>query len=157
MRRIVAAAIVCTFAALFGTSEASAQLQSGFGFGTGLIQSRAAFGATGIRGRGGRPGLPYFAQFPPVYYSGIVRRPYGISPFAAPAGIRPVELDVAPVKVDPATIVNPYFNGLQNADVEEVPAVQGSGNKSASVVKNPFFNNVPESSGITRQASFDAN
>ena len=129
MRRIVAAAIVCTFAALFGTSEASAQLQSGFGFGTGLIQSRAAFGATGIRGRGGRPGLPYFAQFPPVYYNGIVPRPYGFSPFALPPGIAPAEI-IAP---NPVTISNPFFgNEIAPVSNEQDAIIEGTdsnGNK----------------------------
>jgi len=30
---------------------------------------------------------PYFAMFPPVYYSGITPRPYGFSPFAYPPGV----------------------------------------------------------------------
>ena len=42
---------------------------------------------------------PYFAQFPPVYYSGIVRRPYGISPYAAPPGIVPTPFTYCPPSV----------------------------------------------------------
>lgn len=50
---------------------------------------------------------PYFAKFPPVYYNGIVRRPYGISPYAAPAGTMPVEMTVHP---EPETVANPYYD-----------------------------------------------
>ena len=50
---------------------------------------------------------PYFASFPPVHYdSNIVRRPYGVSPFAAPPGIAPVEMQFP---ASPTTVVNPYF------------------------------------------------
>ena len=62
--------------------------------------------------------MPYFAKFPPVYYSGIVKRPYGISPFATPPGIIPTELQVAVPK--PVTISNPFFNN----DIEEIDTIQ---------------------------------
>jgi hypothetical protein len=43
---------------------------------------------------------------PPVYYEGIVKRPYGISPFAAPPGVLPVEMTI---KVEPKTVLNPLY------------------------------------------------
>jgi hypothetical protein len=76
----------------------------GFGFGGGL-QERAE-------------DLPYFAKFPPVYYSGKVKRPYGISPYAAPPGIVPVEMNT-PVPVA-RKVTNPYFND----EMEEVQEVE---------------------------------
>ena len=64
---------------------------------------------------------PYFAKFPPVYYSNIVRRPYGISPYAAPPGIMPVEM-MAP-EVEREVVKNPYVEQpLQPApDVQATP------------------------------------
>jgi hypothetical protein len=49
---------------------------------------------------------PFFALYPPVYYSkDIVARPYGVSPFAAPPGIVPVEMGA----IVPLHQSNPYF------------------------------------------------
>jgi hypothetical protein len=47
--------------------------------------------------------LPYFALFPPVYYSYPVARSYGYSPFAYPPGT--VTPEVAP---GPVEFINPY-------------------------------------------------
>lgn len=157
MRKIVAASIAFSIAALFTATEANAQINSGFGFGVGIGQAGIGARFPGFANFGTarrRAGLPYFAQHPPVYYSGIVRRPYGISPFAAPAGIRPVELDVAPVRVNPVKIVNPYAKGVQPISGKEVKKKAGMKNRSAKVV-NPFFNHLPESQSITRHASFE--
>lgn len=106
--------------------------------------------------------VPYFALHPPVYYSEqIVRRPYGISPFAAPPGIIPTEMIVAP---EPIVIVNPYINPM-GAEVlpeqpkklkkpaqpkkpqpkkndkkgDEVKAVKGDDSQINVVIKNQFF------------------
>ena len=165
MRKIVAASIAFSIAALFASSEASAQITSGFGFGTGLSQARAGIGSgfpfPGFARFGGarREGLPYFAKFPPVYYSGIVRRPYGISPFAAPSGIRPVELDVAPVRHHAVKIINPYATGSKKASKAKVEK-KAEPNQSTKVVApkrmvNPFFDRGIESQGITRHASYE--
>jgi len=54
--------------------------------------------------------LPYFAKHPPVHYSDqIVRRPYGVSPYAAPAGVVPAEYYLQEASAPPKLIVNPYF------------------------------------------------
>ncbi|MCC6494142.1 MAG: hypothetical protein IT424_14105 [Pirellulales bacterium] len=53
--------------------------------------------------------VPYYAAFPPVYYSYPVARTYGYSPFAYPPGVMTPDIDV----VEPAVIENPYFNGEQ--------------------------------------------
>lgn len=94
-------AVVATL--LLGQSESQAQVYAG-GY-----QFAAGYGACGHQpfARGfQREQPPYFAKFPPVYYSHIVKRPYGISPFAAPSGIRPVEMDMP----EPITVQNPYVD-----------------------------------------------
>jgi len=160
MRKIVAASIAFSIAALFTATEVNAQLSSGYGFGAGLGQAGigARFPFPGFATFGSanrREGLPYFAKHPPVYYSGIVRRPYGISPYAAPSGIRPVELDVAPVRINPVKVINPYAGEVQQASREEpLEMKENKDNRSAKVV-NPFFNRLPESQGITRHASYE--
>lgn len=168
MRKIVAASIAFSIAALFASSDASAQLNysQGYGFGAGVGQSRgigARFPFPGFASGGSatrRAGLPYFAQFPPVYYSGIVRRPYGISPFAAPAGIRPVELDVAPPRIHPVKIVNPHVRGKHIPKEKAASTEKAGKNQSAKLIvpkriTNPFFDNAVESQGITRHASYE--
>ena len=53
------------------------------------------FGGCGFGGYGygmpynvyGQDSIPYFALYPPVYYSHPVPRPYGFSPFAYPPGV----------------------------------------------------------------------
>jgi len=50
--------------------------------------------------------VPYYAAFPPVYYSAPVPRTYGYSPFAYPPGVRTPDLPVA--KVVAQEIINPY-------------------------------------------------
>ena len=123
---------------------------SGFGnrgFGFGFSQ----FG-TGLQNRQVRP--PYFAEFPPVYYSGIVRRPYGISPFAAPAGVVPVELNHA-VQVQPKVVGNPYFKRDNAAPVSAMESVKenpaSTENKSTKVIDSD------EEIGSILNASYDLN
>lgn len=48
--------------------------------------------------------IPYYALYPPVYYSYPVARPYGYSPFAYPPGTRTPEV----VKPEPLTIKNQF-------------------------------------------------
>jgi len=49
--------------------------------------------------------IPYFAQHPPVYYSYVVPRPYGFSPYAYPETVMTPER--APL-AKPATLINPF-------------------------------------------------
>jgi hypothetical protein len=48
--------------------------------------------------------IPYYALYPPVYYSYPVPRPYGYSPFAYPPGTRTPEI----CKPEPLTIKNEF-------------------------------------------------
>ena len=115
----LSAAVVATCFAMCG--EANAQ-NYGYRFGVGLnyANNRPLLRNRGLRRNfvGGaiiaHPGIapravepPFFAMYPPVYYDKmIVRRPYGVSPYAAPPGIVPVEMNVV---VPPQVQKNPYF------------------------------------------------
>ncbi len=73
-RRIVFCVGVCVTLAGWN-STAKAQWGGGFGCGFGLPWSAYSLSTP-----------PYFAIFPPVYYSHVTPRPYGFSPFAYPGG-----------------------------------------------------------------------
>ncbi len=154
---ILAFAVV---ALVFTTTDASAQhFTNGYNFGAGVQQSarrnfRSNFGGGCFAGNFGYRGVgitdrvsepPYFAKFPPVYYSGIVRRPYGVSPYAAPAGIAPVELNMPVSVAPPVTIRNPYANNsqpvsaLQEQPVRAKKADATKLNNKTTKVTNPFF------------------
>lgn len=115
-------ALACPAGHVFG----QAGYIQGYGFGLG-----ANFGGFGP-GFGGFAGSsfqepPYFARHPPVYYSHIVPRPYGISPYAAPPGIVPTEMRVQ-VKREPLTVVNPYYDSAPsslNSAPAGMPSVDG--------------------------------
>ncbi|HMP78911.1 MAG TPA: hypothetical protein PKD54_05625, partial [Pirellulaceae bacterium] len=82
-----------------------------------------------------REDLPYFAKFPPVHYSGIVPRPYGISPYAAPPGIMPVEMMV-PAPTAPAVIKNPFYVPQPKEDAVEVPPTRPASGVNESAQQN---------------------
>lgn len=152
--------ILLTLALAFGAfaftsmteSTADAQINgynNGYGFGAGLFfgdrfdQSRRFRGNRGFRGpvfNNGHIGIlrrveepPYFAKFPPVYYSHIVKRPYGVSPYAAPPGIAPVEMSFP---APPVTISNPYFD-QEAAPVSSESAEPADTNDDVTWVINP--------------------
>ncbi len=112
MKKLMLSLAAVAMACFSGSPAVEAQVyQSGYEFGTGL-QFGGIHGGFNCGNTFSRPreGLPYFAQYPPVYYSHIVRRPYGISPFAAPPGIVPVEMTIPAVIADPTVIKNPFFD-----------------------------------------------
>ncbi|MCH7726457.1 MAG: hypothetical protein IH991_08275 [Planctomycetes bacterium] len=76
--------------------------------------------------------IPYFAQHPPVYYSDIVPRPFGYSPYALPPGIAPVEV----VKEAPKAqeVINPYFRPKKEKATLDKTAVA-----VPQVIENPFY------------------
>ncbi len=106
MKRMLILAIAAVAMVFTTSTDASAQsYNNGYAFGTGVGQAFCGgFGGS----RFAAP--PYFAQHPPVYYSGIVRRPYGISPYAAPPGIRPVEMSVPVEAPQPLSVKNPFVD-----------------------------------------------
>jgi len=85
--------------------------------------------------------IPYFAEFPPVYYSYPVPRTYGYSPYAYP----PSFVTPDPYLAEPAVIDNPH--------AEEVAPGEAAEDKAAShrvatvkqqpkpkVIYNPYVN-----------------
>jgi len=72
--------------------------------------------------------VPYFAAFPPVYYSYPVPRTYGYSPFAYPPGVMTPELvvDSAPLQ-----IINPYVPSTQQDEAKT------QADKTASTGRQP--------------------
>lgn len=60
--------------------------------------------------------VPYYAAFPPVYYSAPVPRTYGYSPFAYPPGVMTPEL-AEPVQA--LEIINPHFKASSTSSSEE--------------------------------------
>ena len=148
MKRLLTLGIVLTAIFMFSESNANAQtMGQGYQFGVGINNATCVndINRYGYFGYGRYPDnsisrefrrdqAPFFARFPPVYYSHVVKRPYGISPYAAPAGIMPVEMGMKP---EPLSITNPFFK--PNA----APAKAKSKNKSKSNdkmtwIKNPY-------------------
>lgn len=118
-------AVVCAFAFSFASIPADVNGQCCSQ--NSLLAQSFAFRS------GGRvitPNPPYFALHPPVYYEGIVKRPYGISPFAAPPGVLPAEMTV---KVEPKTVLNPYFDRGENAS----PAINSPSNAIDAPIMMP--------------------
>ncbi|MEX0678469.1 MAG: hypothetical protein WD063_15420 [Pirellulales bacterium] len=114
-------AVGILLAAGFNASQASAQVLGPGAYGLGFFN----YGDTNY---GGNYRIPYYALFPPVYYSYPVARPYGYSPFAYPPGTVTPE---ATQKVAPVEYRNPF-----------VPQrASSTGDKSASLPRmydNPF-------------------
>ncbi len=97
-------------------SKADAQFISGGGYGLGFFN----YGNTGVY----MERIPYYALYPPVYYSYPVPRPYGYSPFAYPPGTPTPEL--AP-REQAAEYINPFV------PKKAAPAVDRSARVTAPV------------------------
>ena len=133
MIRILAVAIaVVAFSFMTDLSAQAQTYAGGYQFGAGLDQINCGLG---VRNYTPREQLPYFAKYPPVYYSHIVKRPYGISPYAAPAGIAPVELS-APAPA-PVSIKNPFFGKELSPAKVDVKESEVKINKSTMII-NPY-------------------
>jgi hypothetical protein len=105
------------------TSSAHAQFLSGGGYGLGFFNYGQNDGFNQNR-------IPYYALYPPVYYSYPVARPYGYSPFAYPPGT------MTPQAAPQAAAVE-YRNPFVPSDSNPQPAAD----KSASVPRtyiNPY-------------------
>jgi hypothetical protein len=82
---------------------------------------------------------PYYALFPPVYYSYVVPRTYGYSPFAYPPGV--MTPDLIPVK--PLVVNNPY--------VPSKPQAAPTSDRTASMGKM-YYNPFVKQAGIASNA-----
>lgn len=148
MKRLIAiaAALAAIVICSEGTTQAQTQLHRG-GFPYPGRSVQQGFGGANLFGSFQRPReqAPYFAQFPPVYYSHVVKRPYGISPYAAPAGVVPAEFFVPAPVSKPMVVNNPYFKGGNSIDgklkidTKVKSPVKAKKNKVAGWQSNPFF------------------
>ncbi len=122
--------VACLTLGAWLSSPAPAQAQIlGGGFGAGGFNGGLGLGFFNY-GAGSYQRPPYFAMFPPVYYSYAVPRPYGYSPFAYPPGVTTPEV-LQPSGA--AEYRNPFTPGKGEAPV--------SSDKTASVARtyfNPF-------------------
>jgi hypothetical protein len=91
--------VVCgtLLVASLSASSAKAQFMSGGGYGLGFFN----YGNTGLYFER----IPYYALYPPVYYSYPVARTYGYSPFAYPPGTMTPQ---AAPSAAAAEYINPY-------------------------------------------------
>lgn len=112
MRRILLTAAVAV-AGLGAAARAEAQCGTGYGFGYGGY----GWGAWDIGRLYGvlAQNVPYYAAFPPVYYSVPVPRTYGYSPFAYPPGVMTPEVVIS----EPLSINNQYYSGATEAKTAE--------------------------------------
>ena len=97
-RTLLLAVAAAASAGAAGRAEAQCGYGGGYGFGAWDIGRLYGVLAQNV---------PYYAAFPPVYYSQPVARTYGYSPFAYPPGTMTPEV----VTSEPLSIVNPFFSG----------------------------------------------
>ncbi len=125
-------------------SEAKAQFLSGGGYGLGFFN----YGNTGYMDR-----IPYYALYPPVYYSYPVARTYGYSPFAYPPGTMTPE--VRP-QVKAAEYINPFVPKEASPVLDRSTRVAKPRNpvRVAKTYINPFVDNplVDSATGASTQA-----
>jgi hypothetical protein len=161
MKRLFVLFTLAVMVATVFVEPADARGRGGRGFGRGAGCGIGGLGFVG--GFGGDCGwdlaelyrellnnVPYFALHPPVYYSGVVPRTYGYSPFAYPPGVMTPDLACV---VQPVTINNPYVPSA----TPSAPAATGSSDRAAEapkpveplVVINPY---VPQRGPIAQRA-----
>jgi hypothetical protein len=148
-RTLMMAAIVSAAGTLGGQAHAQCGPYGG-GYGFGAWDMGRLYGVMADN-------VPYFAAFPPVYYSQPVPRTYGYSPFAYPPGVMTPEVVEA---AEPQVIDNPY--------VEPVPAAEGPAMTAPNTVDqttsvspargpleilNPYVSQTGGASGMASAAS----
>ena len=132
--RYVCALIVAVVCCSFDAGEAKAQYGAYGGgcggYGYGLLDYGRLYRVLADR-------VPYYAAFPPVYYSAPVPRTYGYSPFAYPPGYATPDL-VA--EEQPVEIVNPHFKPTSNEadDQPEDKVTRTEAAPAPLVVINPY-------------------
>jgi len=99
--------MACSLAAA-GDAKAQYGLNGGCGYGYGVYDLGRLYGVLADN-------VPYYAAFPPVYYSVPVPRTYGYSPFAYPPGVMTPEVVE---NSTPVEIVNPHVKPASNSDTE---------------------------------------
>lgn len=125
-RRVILGAAVAVLLAA-GASSAKAQVFGAGAYGLGFYNYSGNY-------YGGNYRIPYYALFPPVYYSYPVARTYGYSPFAYPPGTMTPEApkqEVAPVEY-----INPLVPQRDAASPDKTAAAAGP-----RMYYNPFVKN----------------
>ena len=111
---------VVAFAFLLASAAEPVQAQGYVGCGGGGCWglNNGSFGQfDGLYRSGAIPTPPYFALHPPVYYSQMVPRTYGYSPFAYPGSVRtPDVVSAAAAKVIANPHVTPVKSKTSSAD-----------------------------------------
>jgi hypothetical protein len=134
-------------AASLCASTAKAQFLSGGGYGLGFFN----YGNTGVYFER----IPYYALYPPVYYSYPVARTYGYSPFAYPPGTMTPNAPPAAA----ATYINPYVKRKQPVATEAVDKTVTRGNRGrvrvAQTHINPFVQQASAASTAPLTARLD--
>lgn len=131
--RLVLSLVVAAACCLYSAPEAKAQYGNNCGYG---------YGGFGVYDLGRLYGVladnvPYYAAFPPVYYSAPVPRTYGYSPFAYPPGYSTPELAA---EASPLEIINPHMK-TSIETVSEEPEDQVTATPAAPaplLVLNPY-------------------
>jgi hypothetical protein len=123
---LMALVLMCGLAA----GEAQAQCGNGYGGGYGYWDIGRLYQVLSQN-------VPYYAAFPPVYYSAPVPRSYGYSPFAYPPGTMTPEVVET---VSAQEIVNPYMvpTSTQASPAEEDKVTNVESSSGSLVVINPF-------------------
>ena len=81
--------------------------------------------------------VPYYAAFPPVYYSAPVPRTYGYSPFAYPPGTRTPDLPTPTMAAK--EILNPFVRTSEEAKAADADKVtQANHQREPLAIVNPF-------------------
>ena len=139
--RIVLAAVAAV--ALTSAGQSARAQSGGYGYGMGFWDVGNLYRVLADR-------VPYYAAFPPVYYSMPVPRTYGHSPFAYLPTHETPEIE----QCTPVAIVNPYYRGHATVD-DSAPAAVESNDRMTSqsvaseplVIHNPFYRPRGEASG----------
>ena len=93
--------------------------------------------------------VPYYAAFPPVYYSAPVPRTYGYSPFAYPPGTQTPDLPNPTVAAK--EIFNPFVRASEVVEQKEADKVTRSASISEPLaIVNPFLGS--QASGLVLHA-----
>ena len=102
----------------------------GYGYGYGVYDLGRLYGVLADN-------VPYYAAFPPVYYSVPVPRTYGYSPFAYPPGVMTPEVVE---QSTPVEIINPHFKPAANPATKEAEdqVTRTDGAQSPQLVMNPY-------------------
>ena len=137
--RLAAALAAAVLISTAAGSAAQAQVGCG-GYGYGCIDIGRLYSVLAQN-------VPYYAAFPPVYYSGPVPRAYGYSPFAYPPGYETPEIVET---IMPQEISNPFVPSSSDTQQPSGDTVTHARAPKPLVVMNPF---VLGDSGSARLAS----